>query len=101
MNNMNNAIKPIPLNHIFVHRLVNTAEQREQSNWSRPVSFTLFSVVPEPVTEQSAADTELRYIVHFIQKLPAVGGGMLVVGGAVMTIPNLILAAFIAQFAQN
>ena len=51
MNNMNNAIKPIPLNHIFVHRLVNTAEQREQSNWSRPVSFTLFSVVPEPVNE--------------------------------------------------
>ena len=35
MNNLNNAIKPIRPNNIFIHRLLNNAEQREQSRGGR------------------------------------------------------------------
>jgi hypothetical protein len=46
VNNVNYAHKVIPLNHMFIHCVVNNRGQDEQSRWHQPALFTLFTVVP-------------------------------------------------------
>jgi hypothetical protein len=75
MNNPNNADKRLMMSQIFVHPLVNNAEQSEQSPAHTSRLFTLFIAVREAVDKECAEGIEVKYIVHLVRGLAAARSG--------------------------